>query len=851
MATRMGRAAAIALAAGAGLAGARPAAAQDSATVVASKRYEAGSVRRALLGEDYRDLWQTPTRVPVLDLRRFGGGLTPTERGGGNQTKSLRFRGGDGREYSFRSVDKEVTPALPKDIQNTAVDWLIQDQVSSLHPDANPIAIQLQLALGLLGAQPRLYAMPDDPALGEFRHDFAGMLGVVEERPGNGKHGPAFAGADDVADTEDMWKDVEQDARHRVDSRDYLTGRLFDLWIADWDRHEDQYKWARFDRGGEHVWRAIGRDRDYAFVRYDGALLPVARSKEPKLVTFERTYPKSLIGLLENPQRLDRRILSDLPRPVWDSVVTVMQARLSDAVIARAVRSMPPEWYARSGAELESRLRARRDELPEAAERFYRIAALDPEIHATDDRDVADVVRNGDGSADVRLYASHDGEAEARPYYQRRFLPGETDEVRIFLHGGDDRLTVRGGGGIGVIAVGGGGDDRLEDRSTGTTAFDDDQGHNLFVRGAHTAVDERPYEERVVERGKLQAQPRDWGSKTSFLAPLVQYRSGVGLVVGAGPSITRYGFRTEPSKLRTSLKGVYAPKYGRFGVELTADRHWPNSQRSATLLARATDLELTRFHGYGNESPGGGEWRYRVFNRELLLFPTLSLPVAPGTFFAFGPNVRRNDARELSTSAAGILRPRGVDAFTTAGAHGDLLFDNVPDSVSNPRRGLRAQVGGTGNPLATGGDVGPYGDAHAQAAAYLSIPGMAGPTLALRAGGQKVWGDFPFQDAAYIGGSGTLRGFHGQRYAGDAAAWGGAELRTFLTRATLLVHGDLGAFALADAGRVFVHGDSPGGWHTALGGGLSFTFLDGRNTVSAAYARGDKGSLYFKFGMPY
>src|SRR2546425_1710669 len=35
-------------------------------------------------------------------------------------------------------------------------------------------------------------------------------------------------------------------------------------------RSPDQWRWARFDEGGVHVWRPIPRDRDQAFSRLDG-----------------------------------------------------------------------------------------------------------------------------------------------------------------------------------------------------------------------------------------------------------------------------------------------------------------------------------------------------------------------------------------------------------------------------------------------------------------------------------------------------------------------------------------------------------------------------------------------------
>src|SRR5687768_18431839 len=86
---------------GASLSAQGPQPGTDSVTVVASTVYEAGGIHRALLGDNYRDLWATPIRVPVLNLATYGGGLVATELGGGKQTRSLRLRGPDSVEYAF------------------------------------------------------------------------------------------------------------------------------------------------------------------------------------------------------------------------------------------------------------------------------------------------------------------------------------------------------------------------------------------------------------------------------------------------------------------------------------------------------------------------------------------------------------------------------------------------------------------------------------------------------------------------------------------------------------------------------------------------------------------------------
>src|SRR5262249_33864847 len=73
----------------------------DSVKIVAGPRYRAGWLHRFFFGSHYRDLWTTPLEVEKLDLDTVAGGLLPSKRGGGEQTKSLRFKGADGREYAF------------------------------------------------------------------------------------------------------------------------------------------------------------------------------------------------------------------------------------------------------------------------------------------------------------------------------------------------------------------------------------------------------------------------------------------------------------------------------------------------------------------------------------------------------------------------------------------------------------------------------------------------------------------------------------------------------------------------------------------------------------------------------
>ena len=103
-----------------------------------------------------------------------------------------------------------------------------------------------------------------------------------------------------------------------------------------------------------------------------------------------------------------------------------------------------------------------------------------------------------------------------------------------------------------------------------------------------------------------------------------------------------------------------------------------------------------------------------------------------------------------------------------------------------------------------------------------------------------------------MGGASTVRGLREDRFAGDAALYGNAELRARLGRFLVVLPGDFGVFGLADVGRVFLDGESSDVWHTGVGGGFWFAFLERAYTVSVAVARGDhRTALYLRSGFAY
>lgn len=177
-----------------------------------------------------------------------------------------------------------------------------------------------------------------------------------------------------------------------------------------------------------------------------------------------------------------------------------------------------------------------------------------------------------------------------------------------------------------------------------------------------------------------------------------------------------------------------------------------------------------------------------------------------------------------------------------------ILRVSNTDQGAAPRRGYRLFVQAAGFPDVWDAE-GAFGTGLAQLSGYLPLFGDT--HLAARIGGEAAVGDFAVPDAASIGGRRSVRGYRFDRYTGEVATWGNLELRVPIDTVHIIVNGELGVFGLADTGRVWMDGESPGGWHTAWGGGAWFSAFD--RAISVAWARGNDshGRFYIWQGLPF
>ncbi|MGH7538419.1 MAG: BamA/TamA family outer membrane protein, partial [Gemmatimonadales bacterium] len=464
------------------------------------------------------------------------------------------------------------------------------------------------------------------------------------------------------------------------------------------------------------------------------------------------------------------------------------------------------------------------------------------DLHTTDQADVAEIVQAQGGRTTVRL------ESGGRPYFSRTFDRRETREIRLYLQGGDDRAIVRGAdGGPQLRIIGGGGNDTLVDSATGgVTRFYDDRGTNRFV-GSPSSIHMKPYAAPPVDTLTL-GRPRDQGARWVPLTWL-SFGPDVGLFMGAGAIRTGYGFRHAPYRTRLMFRAGYATGAASYRAELVEElRDFPG-RASTSIQLRLSGIEVVRFYGFGNESVDTGSTTfYKVTQQQYLFAPTVTWPVSAATRLSLGALLKHADSDPDSTRFIGVLRPYGIGPFSQVGVTGGIRLD-TRDYPAWASRGHFVSVSGSAYPAALDVARG-FGQVSAEAATYLTVPG--GPTLALRVAGSRVFGEYPFHEAAYLGGASTVRGFPENRFAGDAVLFGNAELRAGLGRVYALLPTEIGVFVLADMGRAYLEGETSDTWHGAAGGGLSFAFLNRASTLTIAVARSaERTGVFVRAGFAY
>lgn len=798
----------------------------DSITISANPVYDrASSLKRWLNGENYREEWATPVRLPVFKPRKLG--LTPKSIGGGKQTRTLTLADKNGKEYVLRTVDKDLEKLLPPNFRLTAAHSYLQDFVSTSHPYSPLIVPPLAKAAQVVVASPKFYFVPNDDALGIYRPLFANKVCLFEER----EPVPSLL---DTRSTAKVVSRMREDNDHTVDQPAVLRARLLDVMVADWDRHFDQWRFIVGDTGKGKSYIPIPRDRDQAFSTSDGVLVKtIAVNRMPFLAGFKKDI-ESMKWLSYWARDFDRLFLNGLNRQHWEKAISTFQASLTDKVIEDAVKKLPPEVYPLRGREIEEKLKSRRNMLMDQGMDYYKFLSKAVNITGSNEPEYFRVSRSDD-RVQVRVYDFKNNDTSFL-LYQRRFDDDITKEIRLYGLNGNDYFTIDedvDDDDIRIRIIGGMGDDTFDVKNRSRAYLYDVTTQQNFVKNGS-----RVKEHFSADPGENYYNPIGFEyDRLKFPYLNLGYNVEDGLLLGFGILRTTHGFRKDPFATQQRLTSLFAVNRGSYQVKYNGQFNHMFGKTDLFINADMVKPVLNNFFGLGNSSAYDEQLprsfyrvRYNYVQGEVLLArrPNGILTYGAGPYFYhYWNNPEDNVNRILHHPGAIGLDSANIFTQKTYGGGKFVATVNNLNNTLYPTRGVdwNTQFTAVGG-LRKGSS--PFMSFTTDMTVYSSLARFQKLLSVLRIGGGHVFTkNFEYFQAVNLGQNNYLRGFRKNRFAGSGSFYTSLELRYQLFQSkSYLLPGAVGVVAFNDLGRVWLRGEQSRKWHYSYGGGLFYAAYD-------------------------
>lgn len=787
---------------------------QSTQTVIAGKQYAIDKAYQVLWGRHYRKEWTTPVSVPVFNLDTVAGGLTPVRLGGGRQTKTLHLTNDKGKAYVLRSIDKDLSGTIPDIYKGSFIETIVKDQGSITHPYAALTVPKMIEAARIYHTNPQVVYVPFQNRLGAFNKDFANTLCLFEERPdGNQQDAPNFGNSQNVISTEKLFENINRDHKHTVDQLAFVRARLFDMFIGDWGRHEDQWRWASFQNERKTIYKPIPRDRDQLYTKFDGAMLAIALKVAGlgHLESFNHTITN--IAEYNFPARfLDRKLTNEVTRQQWIDIAKDLQQSITDTVIEQGVRQLPPEVFPLSGNEIIDKLKSRRDHLIKFAETYYNFLASQIDVTGTAEKDYFEVENLERGEISVKIFGFNAEGIDKKPYYHRIFFPKETKEIRLYGMDASDIYKVEGSfrKGITIRHIPGSGTDSINEEVTGNKK------ENIHVydtegTGFHTSGKVHLSSDSLVNNYRYNAFELNKNGLT--IKP--------GNRLGVGYRIRKEKFGKEPFGVEHSLIGYYTITRNGKALEYRTLLPQLIGKWNFEIGARAEFPFVVHFFGVGNNTVRTNDTNrfYRMRINELYTGFSINRLIDSAHFIELRPFFQtikiRHDADKFIGKESGIpLTDLDRKYFAGAEATYHFIKANHPDA---PSRGFHftAGAGYTQNTKVSNRSFTRYSSS---IAFYLPITHNL--VFATRVGGATIKGEPEFYQLNRLGGNENLRGYLRERFYGKSAFFNNNELRWLLNIRSYFFNGTIGLLGFIDNGRVWQPDETSNKWHVGYGPGI-------------------------------
>ncbi|PWS30155.1 BamA/TamA family outer membrane protein [Pedobacter paludis] len=795
----------------------------DSITVRIKPEYDSvGRFHRYLFGENYRKEYSQKTTVPVLRVSKLFGGLKATQRGGGNQSRSLRLEDKNGKEYVLRSVEKYPEVLLPAQLRETFAKDIIKDNMSAQHPFSALVVPELAKAGGVPHTNPIIGWVSPDDNLGEFEPAFANTLCLLEEREPIGESDSSPK----------MDKKLTDDNDNTLDGPAWLRARSLDVLLGDWDRHEDQWRWKETKKDGGSHYSPIPRDRDQVFFRSDGFLQRYTQTSSllPMMQGYERDI-KRIDWFLWEGREISSRWTANISEQEWDKIVKDFCSNYNDAVFEKALRKLPEPSYSLHHDEILAQMRKRIKMLPKLMNDYYHFFNRIVDIEVTNKNELIHISDAPDNGMAIKINKiSKEGNIKEE-LFSRVFDPKVTKEIRVYMHNGNDSLILNNKtSNIKLRIIGG--------KGTKYYNFENVNGSvKLYGRkDKFTYQGEDADKVRKIisnDTSNFSYIPKDMYRRSSVLLN-AGFNNDDGLLLGLIYKQTNPGFRKQPygnsqtvsflhsfstSAFRFNYKGEWLKALGKGDFILKADAYAPNNTQN--------------FFGLGNEThfdEHGDDIRYYRARFNLYQVDPMVRWRRPKSTFSVGPSFQYYKLNQEDNAGRFIENAPQLHSSDSLTVRNEKMFagaivnftNNTRDNDLLPTLGSYVDfklVGYKGiNKYSNS-----FGQLTASISLYKNLDGRKAFILADRFGGGVTVGKPAFYQALYLGGQGNLLGYRQFRFAGEHMFYNNLELRAKLgDLVSYVLPGQVGLLGFYDVGRVWKRDEVSTAWHHGVGGGVYF-----------------------------
>ncbi|WP_397299787.1 metallophosphoesterase [Nonlabens ulvanivorans] len=840
------------------------------ASIYETERTDVSGFYESVWGNKYRDLYGIEVNAKVALLDTLYGGLEVVRAGGGHQTRALRLKDKDGKEYNIRALKKSAVQFLQTTVfkenqvvegfENTTTEDLLFDFYTAAHPYAALTIPDLASAVGVYHTNPEVFYLPKQQALGKYNNDYGDELYLLVERPEeNHKDLLSFGKPDDIESTADVFERLRRDEKYKIDEPHYIKARIFDMLIGDWDRHQDQWRWSEFElEDGTHLFRAIPRDRDQVYSNFDGALFATLRTMIGITNQFA-TYDEQLTDVKwfnTAANYLDRALAQNSDRFVWESQARYIQENLTDEQIENAFKNLPAEIYPHESTQvIVENMKKRRDNLLETVNDYYDYLASLAIMTGTDKDDIIEINRIEDGKTEVTIYRNKDGE-KADIVAQRVFDSEDTNEIWIYALDDDDIIKAMGTGKnkIKVRVIGGQNNDIYDlEEGKAISIYDHKSKDNTFKakNGARVRLSDN-YDTNLYN-------PRKNILTSNALTPAIGFNPDDGFKLGIQNVYTVNGFNRNPhTRVHKITAGYYFATNG-YDVNYTGEFAGVFNGVNLLVNGRFAGPTFTEnFFGIGNDSENLQDDFDFDYNRVRISEATVGLGIKYNG--EYGSNLT------ILSNLQGIEVEEGNERFIT-----DLIDPETNpdfyerkwyvdtkatynyesyDNKLNPTRGMifETTIGGT---IATEDVDQSLLYFKPKLGFYNAISRNRKWVIKSTILGQiNVGNNYQFFQLAELGQNNGLRGYRTQRFSGQRSFAASGDLRySFNEFKTGLIPLQMGLFAGADVGRVWVDGEFSDQWHNDFGGGF---WVNSAEAIGANFNffHGDDG-LRFSFQVGF